>query len=168
MDKNTTDIKKLHICDQQHNYWWEHIYHPYYPKSPHNSKHLLDIYTLTHIFWPMLTVYLSKKIFKKNVWITIFIYILVVYFEIYENKMEQIVKYRRIEIDTDGYTSYRGDSTLNLVGDILANIMGIYLAYNIESDIYSILIMLILFILVTKTVGYTYWTSFIKFAFDLV
>lgn len=39
------------ICDQEHKNWYEHIYAPYSINSPHNSKHMFDIYSLTHIFF---------------------------------------------------------------------------------------------------------------------
>lgn len=43
-------IKHIHICDQPHDHWYEQLFTRYYPYSPHNSKHLIDGYSLTHIF----------------------------------------------------------------------------------------------------------------------
>lgn|SRR3990170_1473525 len=159
----TDNIKRLLICDQPHKHWYEYIYNSYYPQSPHNSKHIFDIYSLTHIFWPMILVFIGKKIFGKSKWIPIIIFMVTTFFEIYENLPEQIIKYHRIEIDQDGKSSYRGDSLINLIGDILFNIIGICLGYYVDSWLNFFIIILIVFTIITSVVGISYWTSFIKF-----
>ena len=155
----------LSICDQLHGNWYENIYNSYYPNSPHNSKHLFDIYTLSHIFWSALLVIILKKIFndKLGLALPIGVFLLTTYFEIHENTEEQIVKYRRIEIDSSG-TSYRGDSLINLIGDIIGNIIGIYLGLALSNQAISI-VLVILFLVITNIVGFSYWLEFFEFLF---
>ena len=157
------EIKRIHICDQPHKYWYEHIFNYYYEGSPHNSKHMFDIYSLTHIFWPMLLMLLMRDVlgYGRSV---IIIFLISTFFEVYENQPEQIKKYHRIEVDSSGESSYRGDSTINIIGDILFNIFGIYLGYSIKSNKLAQLVLLMVFITITKVVGFNYWTEFITFA----
>lgn len=156
-------------CDQPHAHWYEHIYSSYYPNSPHNSKHMFDVYTLTHVFWPMLFMWIGKKLipFYKNE-IAIILIILSSFFELYENQPNQIIKYRRIEINSSGKTNYRGDSVINSIGDILGNIIGVYLGYVIEEDATFVFIMIMLFFIVTINVEFTYWTDFMQFGFNSI
>ena len=155
-------IKRLLICDQPHKYWYEYLYNTYYPNSPHNSKHLFDIYSLTHLFWPMLLTFLCKNIFGNNILIPIILIILTTYFEIHENLEKQIIKYYRIEVNSNGQSSYRGDSLINSVGDILVNIFAIYIAFN-ATNITTLIILFILFGVITKIIGFSYWIEFLGF-----
>lgn len=153
----------LIYCDQPHANMYDQIYASYYPKSPHNSKHLFDIYTNTHIFWLMLFMFIGKKLCPDHKQeIATLLLIASSWFEIYENQLEQIIKYRRIEINSMGETSYRGDSLINSIGDLLGNFIGIYLGYNLD-DSFCLLILIALFFVVTSTVGFSYWTDFIEF-----
>jgi len=156
------------LCDQKHNHWWEYIYNSYYPNSPHNSKHAFDIYTLTHIFWPVLLVLIANNTIRPynqniNRIVIFLILFIIVYFEYHENQPEQIVKYRRIEIDSSGVSSYRGDSSVNLLGDIVVGLLSVYIAYN-SSNITNIILLVLTFITITHIVGMTYWKDFIKFS----
>ena len=83
-------------------------------------------------------------------------------FEIHENLPEQIIKYRRIEVDSSGKSSYRGDSLINLIGDIIGNVIGIYLALTLGNSITTI-ILIILFLVITNVVGLSYWVEFLEF-----
>lgn len=157
------NIKYLHICDQPHKYWYEYLYNKHYTGSPHNSKHLFDIYSLTHLFWPMLLMFVTKKLFSFNGWVPIILIIFTTIFEIHENLPAQIKKYQRVEINESGETSYRGDSTINIMGDIIFNILGIYIAYKINSDLINISILTITFFTITSVVGLNYWIEFFAF-----
>ena len=110
-----------------------------------------------------------KRIFAKtkfNIdYLSVVLIILFSVFEILENQPEQIIKYRKIETDSSNKTNYTGDSLLNIFGDIVFNIAGIYLGYAINSCISIITILVILFLIITKTVGFNYWTDFFKFTF---
>jgi len=123
---------------------------------------MFDIYSITHVFWPALMTSILVNIFGKNIYIPICAMIISIYFEIYENSPKQIVKYRRIEIDSAGNTTYRGDTLLNIIGDILFNIIGIYIGYTATNTVTAI-ILLILFIIVTSVTGITYWTDFLTY-----
>lgn len=157
------------FCDQNHKYWWEYIYNSYTPNSPHNSKHLFDIYTQTHVFWSVLLLLITNNTIRPyshniNKIIVLLILLLIIYFEYHENQPEQIVKYRRVEIDSTGISSYRGDSLLNLLGDIIIGLISVYIAYNSSNKI-NIIILVLTFITITFVVGIDYWKDFIKFVF---
>ena len=142
-------------CDQPHKYWFEQIYWPFSINSPHNSKHLFDIYSLTHIFWLLLLSIICKNLFyNKTIPITLLI-ITSTLFELYENSNDQIIKYNRIEVNSMGESSYRGDSLINLIGDIISNLIGIYIAYEYSNNI-SIIILILLFLIITFVVGFSY------------
>jgi hypothetical protein len=158
-------VKRLHYCDQPHDHWYEHIFHKYYLGSKHQSKHMIDDFTLTHIFWPILFYYLLKVI---NIHCPeMIVLICTSFFEIYENMEHQIVKYHRIEIDSSGESTYRGDSTINIIGDLMSHVISIYVAiylFNTKNNHLNILLtLLILFCTITKLVGISYWTEFMEF-----
>lgn len=157
-----SDIKYIYICDQPHKHWYEYIYNSHYVNSPHNSKHLFDIYTLSHIFWGALLTLVGRTIFNNSIYVPIGVFILTTYFEIHENIKDQIVKYRRIEIDSNGTSSYRGDALINSIGDIIGNVIGIYLVLSLPFSIIMI-ILIILFMVITNVVGLSYWTEFFEF-----
>jgi hypothetical protein len=165
MDQPISDINIY--CDQHHDNWYEYIYSPYYSNSPHNSKHMFDIYTLGHVFWQMLFMWIGKKILpshKKEV--ASILFIISSLFEFYENQPEQIIKYRRIEITSSGKTSYRGDSIINSFGDIIGNCIGIYLGYILEEDSMIIFILIMFFFVITINIELVYWTDLIQFSLD--
>lgn len=158
MDK----IKHIHVCDQKHKHWYEHIIQCHKPYSPHNSKHMFDIYSLTHIFWSLLLITILNKYVDRY---TSFIImsIIVNIFEIIENLPQNIVKYHRIEVDSSGKSEYRGDSTINIIGDIIFNMIGSYLGYTIKDNNIITVILIVLFLSITQVVGLDYWTDFIKY-----
>jgi VanZ family protein len=154
------------ICDQQHSSVIEHIYSPFKNQdSPHNSKHLFDIYSLTHIFWCMALSLMSftfLRLSSKQIWVITVI--LSIMFEIHENSPPQIEKYIRIEVNSQGRSSYRGDTYINLIGDIISNMIGVYLALNLS--IHSVIMILFgLFIRITQVLGVKYWTEMFQFVF---
>lgn len=148
-------------CDQKHLFWWEYLYNSYYEFSPHNSKHIFDIYSLTHIFWCMLLTYILRLFMPIQIAV-MSVFLLSTFFEIHENTNEQIIKYQRIEIDSNGRTSYRGDTILNFVGDIVSNVAGIYLGTTL-SGYCVILYLLCIFAIITNVVGIVYFLDFFKF-----
>jgi hypothetical protein len=158
-------IKKLFICDQPHEHWYEYLYNSYKVNSPHNSKHLFDIYSITHVFWFALLSILLKniKIFDKEIIIIALVFLSIV-FEIHENTDKQIILYNRIEQSSTGISSYRGDSFINVIGDIACNFIGIMIGFNINYY-NTFIILVILFLIITKMVGLEYWSDFLKFLF---
>lgn len=159
-------MEHIHVCDQPHNYWYEYIYNKYYPNSPHNSKHVFDIYTLTHIFWSLLIIFIIRvfvpQFYDNN--ILIGITVMTTLFEYHENTIEQIKKYKRIEIDQSGQSSYRGDSTINIIGDILGNISGVYIGHILPLQTIGIILLLLIIILL-NVVGINYFIEFFSFMF---
>lgn len=154
--------QRLYVCDQPHQLWYEHIYSSYQPFSPHNSKHLFDIYSLTHTFWSLFLLLIFKTIFGQTRIIPFMIFFITTLFEFHENLSSQITKYQRIEVGSNGISSYRGDSLINVIGDILSNVLGLYIGYY-YSDTVIIIVLSIIFMIITGILGLTYWTDFLNF-----
>lgn len=160
----------LFWCDQKHDNWLEHlvspditslnIFSPNYKEisrtDPHNSKHLVDIYFFTHVIWSMILCFLLSFRFSR-LQTTIAVIAVSIIFEIYENLPSSLEKYQRIEKDSDNKISYRGDSLINIVGDIAGNIIGIWTYWNYTHMFIPI------FLLIVSTVGWVYWTDFFSF-----
>jgi len=93
--------------------------------GPATNQDFLDIYTLTHISHGII-FYLALKYFglsNKNA-----IYgamILEILFEIIENGSFIVDAFR---IAPNGTPNYKGDSIINIMSDLLANLLGIYIA----------------------------------------
>ena len=120
----------LFACNEPHAWYEQLLSLDIVKNNPHNSKHFIDWYTLTHFFWQFLFAFLSIRFLHKYLsskWILIIGIIYSTLFEYLENTKDGIQKFRRLEIDKSGKTSYRGDSIINIIGDILANILGLYI-----------------------------------------
>jgi len=93
------------------------------------NQQIMDIYSFSHISHGIL-FYLILKYFKYDAitgfYITIFLEIL---WEIFENTPFIINKYRRKK----EYENYRGDSVVNMIGDVIFTILGYYLTYTFTS-----------------------------------
>ena len=93
----------------------------------HNSQHLFDPYTFTHIlhgflyFW-FLTLIFGKRISLK--WLMFFAVVIESAWEILENSNTVIERYRTATLALD----YYGDSVLNSFGDILSCAAGFIIA----------------------------------------
>ncbi len=155
-------MEHINFCDQNHQNWYEHII-SCDPQSEHNSKHIFDIYSFTHIFWAMLSMFILRNIFKSKIVIFIILFILFTIFEIHENLPKQIIKYNRVETDNHGKSSYRGDSTINIMGDILSNTLGLIAGYSLNTKDVSVILFLLVNI-ITKVLGTDYWIEFYRYA----
>ncbi|HEX8247883.1 MAG TPA: DUF2585 family protein [Pyrinomonadaceae bacterium] len=98
--------------------------------SRHNSQHLFDPYTLTHILHGVLYFWIATLIFRRMplVW-RLFLAILVeCSWEVLENTNMVIERYRAVTISLD----YFGDSIANSLGDVLSCTIGFLIAQKIK------------------------------------
>lgn len=156
----------LIYCDQPHEKWYEYLFSAYH-NSPHNSKHLFDIYTLTHIWWSLLLTFILLMIFRTRSKTAIYAAIAITtIFELLENTPSNIRKYRLVELQNSETSHFSGDSLINIIGDLLANFIGIALAlYFIDNPICIIVILAALFVVITCQVGFKYWIDFFQFLY---
>ena len=92
------------------------------------SQQIMDIYSFSHITHGILFYFLIKYLnlfhgATKGLGVTI---ILETLWEIFENTPFIINKYRQKK----AYKNYKGDSIVNMIGDIIFTIVGYYFAYK--------------------------------------
>lgn len=98
--------------------------------SRHNSQHLFDPYSFTHILHGVLYFWIATLVFRRMplVW-RLFLAILVECgWEILENSNMVIERYRAVTISLD----YFGDSVANSLGDVLSCALGFLIARKIK------------------------------------
>ena len=113
--------------------------------SPHNSQHLLDPYTFTHILHGVLYFGIITWLFKEMPlrWKFFLLVVVECLWEGVENSSFIIERYRAATISLD----YYGDSIFNSLSDVLSCIFGAFLAYKLKfwrSLIFFVVIELIL------------------------
>jgi heme/copper-type cytochrome/quinol oxidase subunit 2 len=99
-----------------------------------------------------------------NYAIILFVGIFTFLFELLENTEWFIRKYRSQEITDMGQSDYHGDSLLNLIGDTITNLIGIFMAIYISNKYVKWTILGILFGIIT-VVEPTYWNTFLTVLF---
>ena len=94
--------------------------------SPHNSQHLFDPYSFTHILHGVLLFWLIAWILPRLplMWQFTLAIAAEILWEVFENSMFIIQRYREATIGM----GYKGDSIINSMGDILCCAMGFFLA----------------------------------------
>ena len=117
-----------------------------------NSTNFFDYYSIAHIFISALLTKIGVKIFGKNLYVPIAVIVLTTIFEVFENLEDQVKRYRDIETKSTGDSTYYGDSGLNTAGDIIFNMIGVFIGYCL-SDMVFLIIMCILFIIMMATIG---------------
>ena len=90
------------------------------------SQQILDIYSFSHITHGILFYFFIKYLnynIINGLWIVM---ILETLWEIFENTPFIINKYRKKK----AYKNYKGDSIVNMIGDLIFTILGYYLCYK--------------------------------------
>lgn len=98
--------------------------------SPHNSQHVLDPYTFTHVLHGILFFWIASLIFPKMplAWRFLLAISVESLWEVVENTDAVINRYREATISLD----YYGDSIINSVSDILSFALGFWLAIKLK------------------------------------
>jgi Protein of unknown function (DUF2585) len=98
--------------------------------SAHNSQHVFDPYTFTHILHGVLFFWIVSLIFGKLplAWRLLMAISVECAWEVAENTNAVIQRYRETTISLN----YFGDSIINSLGDILSFSFGFWLAYKLR------------------------------------
>jgi hypothetical protein len=106
------------------------------------SQQIFDIYSISHIQGGILLYFFLYKVLNIRLKTALLYLIIIVFiFEIIENMEFVIKKFRKT------YRRYKGDSIVNIIGDILCGLLGFLFAYNypIISVIFFIIAHIILY-----------------------
>lgn len=98
--------------------------------SRHNSQHLFDPYTFTHILHGVLYFWIATLIFRKMplAWRLLLAIAAECSWEVLENTNMVVERYREATISLD----YFGDSVANSLGDVVSCAFGFILAWKIK------------------------------------
>jgi len=114
--------------------WWCKLgdYSPWSSDAwgKHNSQHLLDPYSFTHLLHGFLFFWLISLIFRKMpiVWQFALAIFVECAWEVVENSKQVIEHYRTATLALD----YYGDSIINSIGDIFCAGLGFWLAFKLR------------------------------------
>jgi len=95
--------------------------------GPHNSQHLIDPYSFSHILHGFLFVWICIALRLSPIWYFAFGAIIETLWEIAENSMFVIERYRAATIAYD----YAGDSILNSLSDLGCCLLGMFICIQI-------------------------------------
>lgn len=114
--------------------WWCQV-GDYWPWAwniwtPHNSQHLIDPYSFTHILHGVIEFWMLGLIFRKMplAWRLFLAVLIEGSWEVIENTNYVINRYREATISLD----YFGDSIINSMSDILCCATGFVIAYKLR------------------------------------
>ncbi len=98
--------------------------------STHNSQHLIDPYSFTHVLHGVLEFWLLGLVFRRVpvAWRLVIAVAIEACWEVAENSSYVIERYRAATISLD----YFGDSILNSMSDIFCCGMGFVIAYKLK------------------------------------
>ena len=98
--------------------------------STHNSQHLIDPYSFTHLLHGVLEFWLIGLVFYKLplAWRFVIAIFIESTWEVVENTNAVIEHYRTVTMSLD----YYGDSILNSIADIVCCGLGFWIAYKIR------------------------------------
>ncbi len=114
--------------------WWceagDYLPWSWQVNSRHNSQHLLDPYSFTHLLHGILEFWLIGLVFRKVslAWRFVIAIFIESSWEVVENTNYIINRYREATISLD----YYGDSIVNSLADIVACGLGFLIAYKIR------------------------------------
>ncbi len=114
--------------------WWceagDYLPWSWQVMSRHNSQHLIDPYSFTHLLHGILEFWLIGLVFHKVplAWRFVIAIFIESSWEVVENTNHIINRYREVTISLD----YYGDSILNSLADIVACGLGFLIAYKIR------------------------------------
>lgn len=98
--------------------------------SRHNSQHLFDPYSLTHILHGVLYFWITSLLFRRMpvVWRLLLAVLVECSWEVLENTNMVVERYRAVTISLD----YFGDSVANSLGDVLSSAIGFVIAKKLK------------------------------------
>lgn len=98
--------------------------------SPHNSQHVIDAYSFTHILHGILEFWLIGLVFRRVplAWRFLIAIFIEASWEVVENTEYVINRYREATISLD----YFGDSIINSLADIACCALGFTIAYKLR------------------------------------
>ena len=98
--------------------------------STHNSQHLIDPYSFTHILHGVLEFWLIGLVFRKVplAWRLVIAVMIEATWEVAENSAYIIERYRTVTLSLD----YFGDSIINSLSDIFCCATGFVIAYKLK------------------------------------
>lgn len=98
--------------------------------SQHNSQHIIDPYSFTHILHGIIEFWLIGLIFRRMpmIWRLVLALFLETTWEVVENTSYMINRYREETISLD----YFGDSIINSLADIVCCGLGFWIAYKLR------------------------------------
>lgn len=114
--------------------WWceaaDYVPWSWVVNSRHNSQHIIDPYTFSHILHGILEFWLIGLVFRKvpMAWRFVIAIFIESSWEVLENTNFIINRYREATISLD----YFGDSIANSVADIFSCGLGFYVAYKVR------------------------------------
>ena len=99
----------------------------------------------------------------NKTFIIVFIFVGTILFEIVENSKWGLLMYRKRENKDN---EYNGDSILNIIGDIIFGLIGIFLAFKIKNNItkYGLIVFLLIYIhIIDKNAFFIGFDVFMKY-----
>jgi hypothetical protein len=114
--------------------WWcqagDYVPWSWHVLSEHNSQHIIDAYSFTHVLHGILEFWLIGLIFKKVpvAWRLVIAVLIEGSWEVVENTAYVINRYRETTISLN----YFGDSIINSLSDITCCALGFLIAYKLR------------------------------------
>ena len=92
------------------------------------DKYLFDSWSLVHLSSSFILFNIINIFVKNKLFCCLITFILGIIWELFENSKYGICEAQEIH----KFIDYFGDSTINIIGDVISNFLGIYLGYKIS------------------------------------